>query len=66
MLEETRKDIDYFETYDALPVVQWSTVGLLLTMVLSKNWVTKQVDYRNNAFAQATLNEQVYIDIKGT
>ena len=30
-------------------------------MILSKNWVTKQVDY-TNAFAQATLNEQVYID----
>ena len=51
--------IDYFETY--APVVQWSTVRLLLTLVLSKNWVTKQVDY-TNAFAQATLKEEVYID----
>jgi len=54
-----KEGIDYFETY--VPVVQWSTARLLLTMVLSKNWVTKQVDY-TNAFAQATLNEQVYID----
>ena len=54
-----KEGIDYFETY--APVVQWSTVRLLLTMILSKNWVTKQVDY-TNAFAQATLNEQVYID----
>ena len=51
--------IDYFITYT--PVVQWSTVHLLLTMVLSKNWVTKQVDY-TNALAQATLKEEVYID----
>ena len=54
-----KEGIDYFETY--APVVQWSTVRLVLTMILSNNWVTKQVDY-TNAFAQATLNEQVYID----
>ena len=58
-----KEGIDYFQT--CAPVVQWSTVGLLLTMVLSKNWVTKQVDYTNNAFAQAMLNEQVYIHEKG-
>ena len=51
--------VDYFETY--APVVQWSTVRLLLTLILSNNWVTKQVDY-TNAFAQAELEEQVYIE----
>ena len=30
-------------------------------MVLANGWVTKQVDY-TNAFAQATLNEKVYIE----
>ena len=55
-----KEGIDYFETYT--PVVQWSMVRLLLTMILSKNWVTKQVDY-TNTFAQAMLNEQVYIDL---
>ena len=54
-----REGIDYFETY--APVVQWSTVRLLLTLILSNNWTTKQVDY-TNAFAQATLNEEVYIE----
>ena len=54
-----REGVDYFETY--APVVQWSTVRLLLTMVLSKGWQTKQVDY-TNAFAQATLKEEVYIE----
>ena len=50
---------DFFETY--APVVQWSTVRLLLTMVLANGWTTKQVDY-TNAFAQASLKEEVYIE----
>ena len=54
-----REGVDYFETY--APVVQWSTVRLLLTLILSNNWTTKQVDY-TNAFAQAELNEEVYIE----
>ena len=54
-----REGVDYFETY--APVVQWSTVRLLLTLILSHNWVTKQVDY-TNAFAQAKLNETVFIE----
>ena len=54
-----KEGVDYFETY--APVVQWSTVRLLLTMILSNEWTTKQVDY-TNAFAQATLEEQVYIE----
>ena len=54
-----REGIDYFETY--APVVQWLTVRLLLTLILSNNWTTKQVDY-TNAFAQADLKEEVYIE----
>lgn len=54
-----REGIDYFETY--APVVQWSTVRLLLTMILTNRWTTKQVDY-TNAFAQADLKEEVYIE----
>lgn len=54
-----KEGVDYFETY--APVVQWSTVRLLLTLILSNNWTTKQVDY-TNAFAQAELNENVYIE----
>ena len=50
--------VDHFETY--APVVQWSVVRMLLTMVLSKNWVTEQVDY-TNSFAQADLSETVFI-----
>ena len=54
-----REGIDYFETY--APVVQWSTIRLVLTLILTKKWVTKQVDY-TNAFAQAALAEEVYIE----
>ena len=54
-----REGIDYFETY--APVLQWSTVRLLLTMILTNRWTTKQVDY-TNAFAQADLKEEVYIE----
>jgi hypothetical protein len=51
--------VDYFETY--APVVQWSTVRLILTHTLVNGWTTKQVDY-TNAFAQAELSEDVYIE----
>ena len=51
--------VDYFETY--APVVQWSTVRLILCHTLINGWTTKQVDY-TNAFAQAELAEDVYIE----
>ena len=54
-----KEGIDYFETY--APVVQWSTVRLLLSTVLTEGWATRQVDY-TNAFAQAEINEEVYIE----
>jgi hypothetical protein len=51
--------VDYFETY--APVVQWSTVRLLLTLVLREGWATRQVDY-TNASAQAEMQEEVYVE----
>ena len=36
-------------------------IRLLLTTVLSEGWSTRQVDY-TNAFAQAELNEEVYVE----
>jgi hypothetical protein len=54
-----QEGVDYFETY-AL-VVQWSTIRLLLSTVLTEGWATRQVDY-TNAFAQAEINEEVYLD----
>ena len=52
--------IDYFDTY--APVVSWSTVRLMLTLTAVLNLQTKQVDY-NNAFAQAPITEDVYIEL---
>ena len=40
-----REGVEYFDTY--APVVQWSTIILLLTMVLSHELSAKQVDYTN-------------------
>jgi len=51
--------VDYFETY--APVVQWSTLRILFTLILDKGWTTRQVDY-TNAFAQAELNDEVYVE----
>jgi Reverse transcriptase (RNA-dependent DNA polymerase) len=42
-------------------VVQWSTIRLLLSTVLTEGWTTRQVDY-TNAFAQAELKEEVYVE----
>jgi hypothetical protein len=42
------------------PVCQWSTVRMILTMVLQNGWSTKQMDY-TNAFAQSEMKETVCI-----
>lgn len=52
------KGVDYFEKYS--PVVSWSTVRMMLSLTVSQNLVTRQVDF-SNAFVQATLNKDVYI-----
>jgi Reverse transcriptase (RNA-dependent DNA polymerase). len=51
--------VDYFDTYAS--VVQWSTIRLVLTLALKHGWSTHQVDY-TNAFAQAEIQEEVYIE----
>lgn len=52
--------VDYFEKYS--PVVQWSTVRMMLSLTASQDLKTRQVDF-SNAFVQATLNEDVYISL---
>ena len=54
-----KEGIDYFETN--APVVAWSTIQILLTLVLQEGWTTHQVDYVN-AFAQAELSETVFVE----
>jgi hypothetical protein len=54
-----KEGVDFFETY--APVCQWSTVRMILTMVIQNGWAATQVDYKN-AFAQAEMKETVYIE----
>ena len=44
-----------------MPVVQWSTIRLVFTILLSNNWHNKQVDY-THAFTQAEIQEEVYTE----
>ena len=50
--------MDLFETY--APVVSWSTISILPTLVLQE-WSTRQMDY-DNAFAEAELEETVFVE----
>lgn len=52
--------VDYFESY--APVVQWSTVRILLIATMMYGLETRQVDF-NNAFAQAAFDEEVYVEL---
>lgn len=53
-------NVDYFETY--APVVSLTTVRLLLVLSVAFDLTTRQVDYAN-AFAQADLNKEVYVEL---
>jgi hypothetical protein len=50
---------DYFKTY--APVVQWSTIHLLLTLILQEGWAKKHIDY-TNAFTQAEIHDETIIE----
>ena len=52
--------VDFFDTF--APVVQWSTVRLLLVLSLTLGLATKQVDYVS-AFCQAPIDEDVYVEL---
>ena len=52
--------IDYGESFS--PVVQWSSVRLMLILSIVHGLETRQVDYVN-AFAQADLDRDVYVEI---
>ena len=52
--------LDFDETY--APVVQWSTVRLMLSLSLSLGLKTKQVDY-TNAFVQAKIDGEIYCEL---
>ena len=52
--------VDFSKSY-AL-VVHWTTIQLILIISIILNWTTVQMDY-TNAFAQAPLEEDIYMEI---
>ena len=52
--------VDYFESY--APVVSWATVRMLMRIAIKEGWKSRQVDFQN-AFAQAPIREEVYINM---
>ena len=57
---DLQSKFEEFESYS--PVVQWSTVRLMLILSIVHGLETRQVDYVN-AFAQADLEKDVFIEI---
>ena len=55
-----KESVDYFDTYS--PVVQWTTVRLLLIASIVLNLETKQVDF-TLAFVQAKAEPGTYIEM---
>lgn len=50
--------IDYTETFSL--IVKPTTIQIVLTLVMSKVWVVRQLDV-NNTFLNEKLGEDVYI-----
>lgn len=50
--------MDFFETFS--PVVKASTIRVILSIAISKQWAIRHLDF-NNAFFSGTLEEEVYI-----
>ena len=57
--DQINEGIDYFETN--APVIAWSTIRILLALVLQEGWTTRQGDY-DNPFGQAELSETVFVE----
>ena len=52
--------INYFETF--VSVIQWSTIRLLLIVILRNKWKTRVIDYIN-AFPQANIDTVIYVEL---
>ena len=54
------KGVNYWDTY--APVVSWESVRTLLTLALTKGWVTRQIDFVL-AYPQADVECDLYMEI---
>jgi hypothetical protein len=57
---QTQKDVHYTETY--APVVNWSTIRLLLTLANVYGWKSRQIDFVM-AFPQADVKTDVFMEV---
>ena len=54
------KGVNYWETY--APVVSWESVRTLLTLALTNNWITRQIDFVL-AYPQADVECDLFMEI---
>ena len=52
--------VNYFEAF--APVVQWSTICLLLILILVNQWTIRIIDY-TNAFPQAQIDTNIFVEM---
>ena len=51
--------VNYFETVSH--VVQWSTIRIMLILIITNKWVTRLIDY-TNALPQADIDTDIYVE----
>ena len=55
-----KKGLHYGKVY--APMASWTSIRLLITMIVLNNWNTKQIDYVK-AFPQAPTEKDLYLKV---